>query len=149
MTPPVRSEQNYFRHKAASERHRFYGWNSPCCDIDAFEMVMEYDNARAVAILEHKRESEQWSRDSLTIRALTDLANRAGIIAAVVMYQEPTWAYRVYPLNQRARSAGLRDPYSEWTERQYVTWLYKVRNREIPSQVWLCINSLPWAAAAS
>jgi len=127
----VKKEQTAWRDERISLRHRQWGYDCPALDIDF--LMLEYDRGRAVAVVEYKHEDAQIVRlGHPSIRAITDLADRAGVPAFVVRYADDfSWFYPT-PLNDRAR--GICAGGQRLTEHQWVVVLYRCRGRPMPSE---------------
>ncbi len=116
-----------------SERHRMYGVNVPCCDLD-FPLV-EYDKGKAVALIEYKHQKAQTvNMNNPSIRALSDLATRSEIPAFVVRYSDNFSTYRITAINTIAEDMIKRSTI-DCTEREYIKFLYWLRGYKVPEDV--------------
>lgn len=126
--PKVKPEKTGKRDLALNDRHRTWGWNVPAEDLD----FLEYDNKKAVALVEYKKENAPLVPSSdANLLALCDLADRAGIPAFVVRYAVDFSWWTVRALNEIARSIIPR-PLVKIPESEYVEFLYKIRGRRKP-----------------
>ena len=128
----VSQERTGWRDDRISSRHRQWGFDCPALDIDF--LMLEYDNGKAVALVEFKHERAEHVRDANpSIRALSDLANRAGVPAFVCRYADNfSWWYPS-PLNELARDI-VGTP-RKLTEREWVELLYRMRGRTLPADL--------------
>jgi len=126
--PTVREERTGWRDEALSRRHRLWGWDCPAADPDF--LLIEYDRAEVVALVEYKHENAApIDLRTATYRAIAKLANAAQVPFFVVRYAgDFLWwevmpanpnAYRVVPTTRRV------------TEQQYVRFLYRLRGRRL------------------
>ena len=116
-------EQTGWRDEQISIRHRAWGADCPAADLDF--VLVEYYFAKPVAIIEYKNTRNPPDLTHPTIKAMSDLATRAGLPFFVARYWPKTWAFVVVPVNDYARSY-FTDPLP-MTEREYVQFLYKLR----------------------
>ena len=125
----VREERTGWRDERISLRHKAWGWDCPALDIDF--LLLEYDGGTAAALVEYKHECAPEVRvGHPSVRAIVDLADRAGVPAFLVRYADDfTWWYPT-PLNERARA--LRPEARHLSEEQWVQLLYRCRGRELP-----------------
>jgi len=132
----VREERSGWRDQRISERHRSWGYDCPALDIDF--LMLEYDAGKAMALVEYKHEdAAPIRRGHPSIRALVDLADRAGLPAFVVRYTDDFIRWYVTPLNEHARR--LHAEASFMTEQQWLTLLYRCRGRSLPP-AWSSVN---------
>lgn len=128
----VRKERTGWRDLGLSERHRVWGWDLPAVDLDF--LFLEYDKGKAVALVEYKHEKAPMQNSGHpTYQAMADLANRAEIPFFGSRYKRDFSEFIVTPLNSFcAAHLGVR---MSMTEAEWVTFLYRVRGREIPADV--------------
>lgn len=130
--PQVRPERTGWRDEAISRRHRLYGWDCPAVDIDF--LVLEYDAAEPVALVEFKNEHAAFADPRHpSYRALRKLADRAGVPFFGVRYASDFSWFRVLPLNRRA--LGRLPAKAVMTEEEWVSFLYRLRGRDPPPEV--------------
>jgi len=130
--PEVRAERNGWRDEGLSRRHRRWGWNCPAVDLDC--VFLEYDKAKAVAIVEYKCESaEPLMPSHPSALALRDLGDRANLPVFVVRYAKDYSRYKVQPMNKIAKL--VQADRIEMTEKQYITFLHALRGYDIPQDV--------------
>lgn len=125
----VSQERTGWRDQRISRRHRQWGYDCPALDIDF--LMLEYDNGKAVALAEYKHEDAPIVRTGHpSMRAITDLADRANLPAFVVRYSDDFSRWYVSPLNGPARQ--LCPQAQELTELEYVRLMYRCRGRDLP-----------------
>ena len=128
----VREERTGWRDEGLSNRHRMWGWDCPAVDLDF--VLIEYDKGRASALVEYKNEhaaKQDFSKSSY--RALSLLASNSGIPALFCRYADDFSKFRVSPLNNEARKRVHFN--TDMTEIEYVSFLYKIRNSNVPQEV--------------
>ena len=141
MNHPVKPERTGWRDEGISARHRLWGWDCPAVDIDF--LLLEYDKGKPVAIIEYKndRATEQDAQHP-SYRALRSLANSASVPFLEVRYTDDYSWYRILPRNLLARKhKSYMD--NAITEVEYVTFLYRLRNREAPPNVLMDLYDGP------
>lgn len=126
----VRQERTGWRDLALSERHRRWGWDCPAVDLD----FVEYDQGRAMAVVEYKHERAlPVDVESASILAVVDLGTRAGVPVFLTIYTDD-FSMTVTPLNWLAR---WHTEHAQMTEREWITFLYRVRGRDgVPEHVF-------------
>jgi hypothetical protein len=99
--------------------------------VDLDFVLVEYDHAQVMALVEYKHENAAPQRPSHpSYRALADLGSRATIPVFAVRYAgDFTW-WRVTPLNLAAH-LYVKEP-TTLNERQWVRLLYRIRGRTLP-----------------
>jgi hypothetical protein len=132
------NERNNRRDEIISLKHRTWGHNVPAVDIDF--LLCEYDRSIAQALIEYRHINGAVRVDA-SIKAIINLADRAGVPFFIVQYRYATddgtlWAeaavdtpteFRVIPYNDRAAALA---PIDDWiTEDVYRVWLHKIRGR--------------------
>ena len=137
------NERHGKRDNIISEKHRRWGYNVPAVDIDF--LLIEYDRAKAQAVIEYRHANGHIRQDT-SIKAITDLANRAGLPFFIVQYRYATddgtlWKeatidtpafFRITTCNQRAEELWFTQDVDTWlTEDEYIVWLHKIRGRHI------------------
>lgn len=133
MDRPVKSERNGWRDETISRRHRDWGYDCPALDLDW--LVIEYDAAIPVALVEYKNENARMaSTKEANYRALIKLGDMSGLPVFAVRYASDLSWFRVTALNCVARGK-VPDRSQKMTELEYVTLLYKLRDRELPIEV--------------
>lgn len=102
--------------------------------VDIDFLACEYDNGRPVAIVEYKREdSPPQTFNHPSIRVLRGLATAANLPFFVVRYAADLSWWKVVPLNVMARRWLSKQV--EMVEVEYVSFLYQLRGREVPTEV--------------
>jgi hypothetical protein len=125
----IRQERTGWRDEALSERHRRWGFNCPCVDIDF--LMIEYDSAIPVALIEYKHEAAETQYSShASYRAMCHLGTAAGIPVLAVRYAADLSWFRVTPLNAAAKE--LFKEVKVYSEEEYVAMLYHLRGRDMP-----------------
>lgn len=120
----TRLERTHWRDEAISQRHRTWGFDCPCLDIDF--LLVEYHIAEPVALVEYKHHQAGFPNlNQAGYRALARLAEKAELPLVLTFYWPDIWAFRVYPLNELAKhhfeaGEGL-------TEYDYVSRLHRLR----------------------
>ena len=129
MSPEVKTERTGWRDLRLSERHRRWGWDTPAVDLDF--LFLEYDRGKAVALVEykHERAAPQYATHP-TYQAMIDLGNRAIIPVFCARYSDDFSTWRITPLNARAKE--FLATRTEMTEREWVTFLYRIRGYDVP-----------------
>lgn len=131
--PAVKEEQSHWRDLALNDRHRKWGWDCPATDIDFIVNFLEYDHRIAVSLIEYKKNTAPFlPSDDANIKALENLANRAGISLFGVRYDEAFIDFITTPCNSLAKRILSTD--KVYTELEFVTFLYKLRGRQIPDE---------------
>lgn len=136
--PDVRPERTGWRDEGISKRHRLWGWNVPFADIDA--IWIEYDLFRPKALIEYKSQyaAPVDLEKNPTCRVLRALAQMASLPAFVVRYADDFSWVKIGPLNDLARD--IVPSISKITELEYVTLLYTLRGRQIPTDIAQNLN---------
>lgn len=127
--PEVKKEITRWRDLDFNDRHRLYGFDCPALDLD----FLEYDNKKAVALIEYKNENAPEINPvelSANLLALIDLGNKANIPVFFCRYWKDYSKFRIVPLNNIAKT--ILSAKQELTEYGFVKFLYEMRNREIP-----------------
>lgn len=124
----VREERSGWRDQDISGRHRMWGFNCPCVDLDF--LVVEYNLGKPVALIEYKHKgAKEPVLDHATYRALTILANGykdKPLPFLISFYRKDIWAFKIIPVNEEAKKWFKQN--EVLTERDFVTRLYKMRN---------------------
>lgn len=121
-----REERTGWRDAALSERHRKWGYHCPAIDIDF--LMLEYDTAKPVALVEYKNEQAPPQLPSHnSYRAIATLASRAGVPFFAVRYETNFKWFRIIALNPLAREAN--PPSGDISETEYRRFLMKIRGR--------------------
>ena len=136
------NERHFKRDAVLSAKHRTWGYNVPAADIDF--LMIEYDQSVAKALIEY-RHINGVVRVDASVKAIIDLADRAGLPFFIVQYYYDTdngklWKeatidtpahFRVTTMNKLAEQA-----YFSWgddwlSEQQYREWLHEIRGRKM------------------
>jgi len=136
---PLRNPK-HFQHLALSERHRLWGFNVPCLDLDF--LLTEFSTCQAVALVDYKY-AESIVRqvpDTAGIRTLRNLAHRANLPAWVAFYRPESWTIQVWCLNDQARAIFGDDWFIPLDEVDYVETLYGMRGLPMPEEVRALVN---------
>ena len=136
----TRAERTGWRDEAISQRHRMWGFNCPCVDLDF--VVAEYNLGLPVALVEYKHfKARRPNPSHPTFRALTALCDgyKDGPLPFFVAFYWPDiWAFEVMPINET--SFKLVKKTRILTEREYVTGLYALRKNVVDSAVLKRLN---------
>jgi hypothetical protein len=128
-------------------RHRLYGFEVPAVDVDF--LLCEYSNNLPKALIEYKHRSAasercKWNGNQVprilfksAIATLRMLAERACLPFYVAFYDED-WTYEVYQLHDAERYCVHRH---DFTETEYVEFLYKLRGMKMPEELHGKLNS--------
>lgn len=120
-------ERSGWRDEGLSRRHRTWGFDVPAVDIDF--LMLEYDQKKAVALIEYKHENAaSVSPSEPSIMAVRDLADLAGVYFFVVRYAGDFAWFRVRALNPKA--SGRYPSALHLTETQYVEFLHRLRSEK-------------------
>jgi len=120
----VRKERSGWRDLELSLRHRQWGFNCPAVDLDF--LMVEYNLGKPVGLVDYKVYVVPTPNlQHPTYRALTELADIAGLPFLLAFYWPEIWAFRIVPVNAVAREAFVES--EMLTERQFVSRLYRLR----------------------
>ena len=129
----VRKERSGWRDLALNDRHRVWGFDCPALDIDF--LLVEYDTCTPVAIVEYKHESATMLEpDNPGRRVLKKLGDAAGLPVFVSRYTGGFEKFMVGAVNGLAREY-LGEPRREMSELEWVRFLYRLRDRDLPADV--------------
>jgi hypothetical protein len=137
ITRAAKPEKYGYRDLSVGYLHRILGSPVPCTDID----FLEYDNGIPIAILEYKhKNAAPLQRDHPTIRAITELGNRANIPVFHVRYNSDKTIFVYTALNIQAEKiiGGERYPCNRigWAE-----IIYKLRGLKLPNDIEERLNN--------
>jgi len=97
-------------------------------------LLLEYDSGKPIALVEYKSEyALVFKRNHPSCVAITFLADSAEIPFFLVQYTEDYTVFTVTPLNYYAQQHFTKK--TKLTEYQWVKFLYKLRNRQLPVQL--------------
>lgn len=134
-------ERTNWRDQELSERHRLWGFNCPCVDLDF--LAVEYHIGKPVLIADYKRFTAQ--RPDLkhpSYKAITLLADGYGdgpLPFIIPFYWPKIWAFRVIPVNESARGHFYEDELL--TEKEYVSRLYHLRSLTLTKNIIHALNN--------
>ena len=132
--PQVKQERTGWRDLELSLRHRKWGWDLPAVDLDF--LFLEYDRGKAVAIVEYKHEhATPQHATHPTYQAMIDLGTRASIPVFACRYKSDFTQWNIVPLNNEAKE-WMPNGRMLLTERQWVTFLYKIRGYDLPQAIF-------------
>ncbi len=121
-------ERTGWRDAALSARHKYWGDNCPALDLDF--LLIEYDTAKACALIEYKHE---WAKPQdpghNSYRAMADLGDRAGVPVFACRYASDFSWWIGIPLNNLALE--YLSERTKMAEREWITLLYKLRGYEV------------------
>jgi len=112
--------------------------------VDVDFLVVEYDKAKPKALIEYKHEKANIDFTNLTClgmapqsyEALNKLATSAGIPFFVVRYKETFSIWKITPMNKLGNIwCQYLKINNDLTERDYIDFLYLIRERELPVEV--------------
>lgn len=127
----VAPERTGWRDEALSRRHREYGFDCPAVDIDF--LLIEFNKAEPVALIEYKHENAPPQYPSHpSFQALIKLGSRACIPVFAARYKSDFSSWTVVPLNKVAKNKYQRKEMSEY---EYISFLYMLRDKKIPKDV--------------
>lgn len=159
----IRRERTFWRDAALSFRHGLWGYNCPATDLDF--VLIENDTGKVVALIEYKHHyaifnsiiiniikklqqtdfeitSEDLKYGSSYI-AISRLGTEADKPVFIVKYHKDFDKFLIIPFNNIG-SIFLRDfkntKQKLITEKEYVTFLYKLRNRSVDKDVQFTSN---------
>ncbi|NPV85903.1 MAG: hypothetical protein HPY45_07840 [Anaerolineae bacterium] len=128
----VSPERSYWRDVELSIRHRMYGYDTPCTDID--HLLIEYSDCKPVAIIEHKSEhAKPVMPGNPSILAIERLADAAKLPFFVVRYSGDFRWWWVMSVNAIAKR--ILPKREKMTEIEYVEFLYRLRGKPMPKEV--------------
>lgn len=135
----TRLERTQWRDEAFSRRHREWGFDCPCTDVDF--LLIEYHIAEPVAMVEYKHHRADFPKlKQAGYRALHRLAERADLPLMMVFYWPDIWAFRAYPMNDLAK---VHFQYGErLTEREYVARLHRMRRLVLSKEMMKKLNNV-------
>lgn len=139
-----RYERTGWRDEALSFRHRLWGYDAPGVDVDW--LLIEYDNAAPVALIDYKQTNSPRVGQPVDAnsRAIGNLAERATVPAFVVRYQQSGdgWEFFVIANPLSTYASGLMPSNRRLDEVGYVRWLYELRGRNVPASVLDAIRAM-------
>jgi hypothetical protein len=124
--PPdkTRLERNGWRDESISLRHRNWGFDCPCTDIDF--LLIEYHLAEPIALVEYKHHQADFPNlKQAGYRALQRLAEKACLPLLLTFYWPDIWAFQVFPINILAKIFFKQGECL--TEFEYVARLHRMR----------------------
>lgn len=134
----VKLDRTGWRDQKISERHRVWGFNCPAVDLDF--LMVEYNMGLPVGLIEYKHHRAQTpDMRHPTYRALIELASLSGLPFMIVFYWPDVWAFRVFPINSKAKQ-HFKAPYQDCSELEFVTTLYRIRYLAIGDDVVKKLN---------
>lgn len=121
-------ERTGWRDESISRRHRIWGFNCPCVDLDF--LVVEYNIGKPVGLIEYKHyKAQKPNLQHATYRALAALADgytESPLPFLIAFYWPEIWAFQVYPVNECAK--GHFYDGDMLTEKDFVSRLYHMRS---------------------
>lgn len=153
VTRAVRQERTGWRDEGLSLRHRDWGYDVPAVDLDF--LLLEYDRAKPVAVVEYKHERAAPVRTANTsFSAMRELADRAGVLFLYVRYKGDFSRFDVSAQNSAARAAlGVNSGQPVlMSEEEYVAFLHRVRREAVHDpalRFWEFIRSFGCLACGS
>jgi hypothetical protein len=140
----VRLERTGWRCQAISQRHRQWGYNCPCVDLDF--VVAEYNHGKPVAIVEYKdKHAQPPDLGHPTYKALAELSDgyRDGPLPFfIATYCSLDWWFVVTPINDRAKAYYGKVAGQPLTEQRFVKSLYLLRKKSLDDEDMRVIERL-------
>lgn len=136
MSLKVRKERTGWRDEELSRRHRLWGWDCPAIDIDF--LMLEYNRGEPVAVVEYKHENAPLQKPKHpSYKAIRSLCDKAEIPFFGVRYAHDFTWWRITSLNSLAKkSIPVQRREELWTERDWVEFLYGLRESSLPLLVY-------------
>lgn len=135
----TRQERTGWRDESISLRHREWGFDCPCADIDF--LLVEYHIAEPVALVEYKHHRANFPNlEQAGYRALQRLAEKAQIPLLLAFYWPEIWAFRVYPLNPLAEKHFYEG--EGLSEYDYVARLHRLRRLVLSQELTRLLNTV-------
>lgn len=134
----TKQEQTGWRDMELSLRHRDWGRNCPCVDIDF--LVVEYNYCKPCALIDFKT-IDGFRKDpdeDHNVKTMINMCEghhefngsvwvRKPMACAIVKYDKNPWRFRVEPLNDRARKHYVGSDGRIMTEQQFVRSIIRLR----------------------
>lgn len=122
-------EMTFKRDMSFHIARRRFGYNLPATDID----FLEYDNKQPVLLWEAKSTRSGWRNGKRTasMEAQWNLAMRAEIPYRIVEHNEDWSIVSVCNVSDWNKGLPVIESEQEMTLREFVTWLYEKRGRDI------------------
>lgn len=141
----VTPERTGWRDQRISMWHRLCGFTCKATDLDfvLLEYYEELNLAKSVAIIEYKRKDAPKNLyQTLQVKALTDLGNRANLPVFITYYTDDCKRFVVFAANNWAFVKLKRERRVTMTDEKYVMFLYKLRGADkVPNSVWKDIKN--------
>jgi len=135
----TRLERTSWRDEGISLRHRTWGFDCPCTDIDF--LLIEYHIAEPVALVEYKHFQAAFPNlQQAGYRALKRLAEIAKLPLILAFYWPEVWAFRVYPLNESAKKFFRKK--ESLSEYEYVERLHRMRRITLSQEMAKRLNMI-------
>ncbi len=135
----TRLERTGWRDETVSRRHRLWGFDCPCTDIDF--LLIEYHIAEPVALIEYKNHQAGFPNlNQAGYRALKRLAEKAQLPLLLAFYWPDIWAFRIYPLNALAKKHFATS--ENLCERDYVVQLHRMRRLVLSQTLMKNLNTI-------
>jgi len=132
-------ERSGWRDMRLSLRHRKWGFNCPSVDLDF--LMVEYNKGVPVALVEYKHfRAAAPNLLHPSYQALLKLADAANLPFLIAVYWPGAWAFRVSPVNAKAR--GVFAPDETLSERAFVRRLYEIRRLAVEDATIAVLNDV-------
>jgi len=145
----VSPERSGWRDESISQRHRAWGFNCPCVDMDF--LVVEYNCGKPVALIEYKLHSarpvDPRHPTYTALRYLADKHSDGALPFMIARYWPDIWAMRVLPMNDAA--AQWFAPRETVSELEFVKRLYEMRRLTLDRNVISTLNDILPASEAA
>ena len=129
----VRKERSGWRCEEISRRHRDWGYNCPAVDLDF--LVVEYNHAKPVALIEYKnRKYNSANTSDHTYAALKNLADNYApqpLPFLLVVYDPVDWWFIIHPMNREAERRCQHVAGRPISEQRFVQGLYRLREHAL------------------
>lgn len=136
------TERTGWRDEDLSLRHRKWGQDVPAIDLDF--LLVEYDNATPVALIDYKHTRHKpIDLTHASYRALAKLGDATGLPVFYVVYADGFQAWSITAINYRAKEI-VRHSRICHSEIEYVEFLYRLRKREMPEEITLWLRAHPF-----
>lgn len=150
----MRRQDSGWRDAALTEWHTAYGYHAPASGM--ILPMIEYDRGEPLALISYipRHEPLPSGEDVVASYAAFSMLHRPTgeqLPFFTVMYDNRTWAFRLYGHNTSAREfLGVESQrWVSWTEREFVANLYRLRGRYMPdlAPYGVTFNDATWLTA--
>lgn len=137
-----RPEMTHARDMTFHIARREFGFNIPVTDLD----FLEFDNFEPVLLWEAKSIKSHWRDGKRTagMKAQWNLAKRANVPYVVVEHNEDWSEVTVCKVGNWERMQPIILSEQAMTLKQFVSWLYEVRDRDIERELGNILLEQKW-----